>query len=78
MITHLGFTEIDSFALDGGMAIDLRRCISNDDLGDLLRLSVVELIAAFDITGKEWAEQDRLALAQAIHSGYSSAKQPSL
>lgn len=78
IIVHLGFSETHTFALDGGAAIDLTGKISNDDLCDLARLAVVELVAAFDISGKEWAQQDRFALAQAIHSGYTGVKQQTL
>ena len=78
LIGHLGVTDTVSFSLDGGTAIDLRGCVSNNDLFDLVRLAIVELIAAFDISGKEWAEQDRFALAQAIHAGFTGTKPPTL
>jgi hypothetical protein len=78
LIGHLGVTDTVSFPLDGGTAIDLRGGVSNDDLFDLVRLAVVELIAAFDISGKEWADQDRIALAQAIHAGFTGTKHPTL
>lgn len=78
IVARLGFPDTRTFALDGGTAIDLDGQLSNDDLCDLARLAVVELISAFDITGKEWAQQDRLALAQAIHPGYPGAKQQTL
>lgn len=78
LIGHLGVTDTVSFPLDGGTAIDLRGYVSNDDLFDLVRLAIVELIAAFDISGKEWAEQDRFALAQSIHAGFTGTKHPTL
>lgn len=78
LIGHLGVTDTVSFSLDGGTAIDLRGCVSNDDLFDLVQLAIVELIAAFDISGKEWAEQDRFALAQAVHAGFVGTKHPTL
>ena len=78
LIAHLGFADIGSFPLDDGTAIDLKGQISNDDLCDLARLAVVELVAAFDVSGKEWADQDRFALAQAIRADYAGGKQQTL
>ena len=77
----IGIYGIDAgatFNLCGGTAIDLQGRVSNSDLCNLARLIVVELIAAFDMTGQEWAQHDRSALEQAIHSGYISKKWPPL
>lgn len=78
LIVHLGISDSVSFSLDDGTAIDLKGCVSNYDLWELVRLVIVELIAAFDISGKEWADQDRFALAQAICPGFSGNKHPTL
>ena len=78
LIGRYGITAGATFSLHGGTAIDLEGRVSNSDLCGLARLTVVELIAAFDITGREWAQQDRIALGDLVATDFPSFKKPPL
>ena len=78
LIGRYGIAAGATFSLGGGTAIDLQGRVSNADLCDLARLTVVELVAAFDITGREWAQQDRIALAEMLATDFPSIKKPPL
>lgn len=74
LIGRYGIAAGATFSLGGGTAIDLQGRVSNADLCDLARLTVLELVAAFDITGREWAQQDRIVLAELLATDFASMK----
>ena len=74
LIGRYGIVGGATISLGGGTAIDLQGRVSNSDLCALARLIVVELIAAFDVTGREWAQHDRVALAELLATDFASIK----